>query len=151
MDDAIRSWLQREHGLLVGGPTAQRLKHELGSAWPGEAAGSAIVKGRCVERGVPRAVAVRADEVREALADPVRAIADGIRRVVESAPPELADDVVDNGAVLVGAGAHLRGIGAAIRSHTGLPVVVADRPAEAVVGGLGRILDDMGLQRAVAS
>lgn len=151
MDEAIRAWLQQHHGLLVGHPTAQRLKHELGSAWPGEVTGSAVVKGRCLERGVPRAVAVRAEEVREALAPRVLAIAEGIRRVVESAPPELADDIVDNGAVLVGDGANLKGIEFAIRHHTGLPVVIAERPAEAVVSGVGRLLEDVGLKRAVAS
>lgn len=152
MDEAIRVWLEREHGLLVGRPTAERLKRELGSAWPTDVEdASAIVKGRCVRRGVPRALEVRAAEVRGALADHVQAIVDAIRGIVEGAPPELASDIVDNGVVLVGGGSRLRGLELAIRQHTGLPVVQAERPEEAVVHGAGRVLEELELLRAVAS
>lgn len=150
LDEALRAWLQQEHGLLVGQPTAQRLKHEIGSAWPVEPDRSAVVKGRCLRRGTPRALEVDGTAVREVCAEHAIRIAEGICRVVENAPPELASDVVDNGVVLVGAGSHLRGVDIAIRQHTGLPVVQAEAPDAAVVTGAGRILEEMDLRKAVA-
>ena len=150
MDEAIIAWLREDRGLLVGRPSAERLKIELGAACDPDPRRSAVVKGRCLRRGVPRAESVTAVDVSRALASHVDAIAQAIRRAVEQAPPELASDIVDQGVVLTGGGARLANLDLALRDRTGLPVVCADRPERAVVAGVGRVLDEPALQAVVA-
>ncbi|MEQ1564015.1 MAG: rod shape-determining protein [Myxococcota bacterium] len=152
MDDAIIDWLQRERRLLVGRPTAERLKIELGTASLDHGTrANALVKGRCLRRGVPRAESVSAVDVYQALVPHVDAIAAAVRRAIEEAPPELGSDIVDHGVVLTGGGARLEGLDRALRDRTGLPVVCAENPERAVIAGVGRVLDEPGLQLAIAS
>lgn len=150
MDEAIIAWLRASRGLLVGRPSAERLKIELGTACDPDPRQRAVVKGRCLERGVPRAATVTAVDVHAALAPYVEALADAIRRAVEDAPPELASDIVDQGVVLTGGGALLANLDRALRERTGLAVVCAERPDHAVVAGVGRVLDEPALQAVVA-
>jgi rod shape-determining protein MreB len=107
------------------------------------------VKGRDVAAGVPRTVVVGADEIREALADPLSEIVKGVRTALERTPPELSADIVDKGVVLAGGGALLQGIEQLLREETGLPVLIADDPVSAVVKGAGMALDDDNLLRHV--
>jgi len=151
MDEAIIAWCKKEHALLLGRPSAERVKLALGSAHVPDPSLTAWVKGRCLRRGTPRAVQVSARGIYDALAASVDAISAGIRKVLHEAPPELASDVVDTGVVLVGGGAHLEGIDQALRVRTGLPIVVADRPTQAVVDGAGRVLEELDLREAMAS
>jgi rod shape-determining protein MreB len=161
MDDAIIDWLQRERRLLVGRPSAERLKIELGTASLDSSSAfglrnsdpraTATIKGRCLRRGVPRAEVVTAAQVYEALAPHVDAIADAVREAIEEAPPELGSDIVDHGVVLTGGGAWLDGLDRALRDRTGLPVVSAENPERAVIAGVGRVLDEPGLTLAIAS
>ncbi len=148
-DEAIVTWLRETHGLLVGQPTAEALKIELGAAHDPRAS-TAWVKGRCLRRGVPRAVQVDAVSVYEALKPQVSAIAGAIRTALEQAPPELASDVVDHGVVLCGGGSQLHGLDRALRTQTGLAVVHAEDPTRSVVSGAGRILEELDLLEAMA-
>jgi rod shape-determining protein MreB len=144
MDEALVHWLGRDKALLVGRPSAERLKLEIGTAAEAVRATRWTVAGRCLRRGVPRAETVDQVEVMEALAPCVDAIARAIRQAIERAPPEIGADIVDQGAILVGGGARLRGLDRALRDRTGLPVVLADAPEQAVLRGVGRVLDGDG-------
>jgi rod shape-determining protein MreB and related proteins len=149
MDEAIIAYLKRHHGLLVGFPSAERLKVEFGSAWPDGTESWATVKGRCLHGGTPRAVRVTNTEIRTALTEPIAAIAKAIVHVLDIAPPELASDVLENGVVLTGGGALLKGVDTALRHMTGLPVVVADDPMFSTIRGAGRVLEETDLRRSV--
>jgi len=100
--------------------------------------------------GVPKALTLHSDEVREALSEPVRIIVDAVKSVFEETPPELAGDIYDRGIVLAGGGALLRNLDALLREETGLPVVVAEDPLSCVVLGSGKALDELDLLRQVA-
>ncbi|MCB9678857.1 MAG: rod shape-determining protein [Alphaproteobacteria bacterium] len=150
-DRAIIDYVRRHHATEIGRPTAERLKLELGSARLGGTSGTRVAKGRCLRLGIPRAVTVDAHDVQTALAAPLGAIADAIRSAVEAVPPELASDIVENGVILVGGGARLEGIEAALRHLTGLPVMAADDPQQAVVRGAARVLGEIELLRTVAA
>jgi rod shape-determining protein MreB len=141
MDEAIVQWLRSDKALLVGRPSAERLKIELGAAADADRSRTAIVAGRCLRRGVPRAETVDQVEIATALAPCVDAIARAIRRAIEQAPPELGADIVDQGAVIVGGGALLRGLEQGLRDRTGLAIVGAEDPAHAVLRGVGHVLD----------
>jgi rod shape-determining protein MreB len=150
MDEAIIDWLRREKQLLVGRPSAERLKIELGAAAYPDPSVSAVVKGRCLRRGVPRAETVTAQDVFMALLSHVDAIGEAIGLAIEDAPPELGSDIVDQGVVLTGGGALLQGLDLALRDRTGLPVICAEEPESAVINGVGRVLDEPNLQLAMA-
>lgn len=150
LDEAIIAWLRKEKALLVGRPSAEALKIKLGSACDPDPRQQAVVKGRCLRRGVPRAETVSALDVHLALAPHVDQIARAIRKAIEDAPPELGSDIVDHGVLLTGGGARLRGLDLALRDRTGLPVLCAEDPEHAVISGVGRVLDESDLQHAVA-
>jgi rod shape-determining protein MreB and related proteins len=150
MDDAIISFLRRRHGLLVGERTAEEVKIRLGSACPGEPVRDMDVRGRCLREGRPRIVGVTEPEIREALADPLRAIVGAIRGALECVPPEIASDIYEQGIVLTGGGALLTRLDERIQLETGVSVRVAEDPLTSVVKGAGRMLDDTALLRRVA-
>lgn len=149
MDLAIVELLRRDHDLLVPLTTAERLKRELGAACEAEARVERIA-GRCLRRGIPRAVEVRADEVCRAIGSQVDAIGSGIRELLREAPDSLAADVARRGVVLTGGGAALRDLDRVLWRRTGLPVLVGRNPTHAVIRGAGRVLERTELQRAVA-
>jgi rod shape-determining protein MreB len=151
MDEAITLFMRRRHGLLIGERTAEQVKITLGSAWPLEEPTEMEVRGRCLREGRPRIVMVSDAEVREALADPLRTIVSAIRTALDCVPPEIAADISDRGLVVTGGGAMLRGLDERLRQETGVPVLVADEPLTSVVLGAGRMLDDLGLLRRVAT
>jgi rod shape-determining protein MreB len=150
MDDAIIAFMRRRYGLLVGERTAEQIKIRLGSACPGEPVRDMEVRGRCLREGRPRIVEVTEPEVREALAEPLKAIVGGVRNALECIPPEIAADVYDEGIVLTGGGALLTRLDERLRLETGVPVSVAADPLMSVVQGAGRMLDDTALLRRVA-
>jgi rod shape-determining protein MreB len=150
MDEAIIAWLKEHRRLLVGRPTAERLKIEFGTALGGTIDDRRQVAGRCLDRGTPRAVEVCAADITEALSGRIAEIGAAIRRVLEHTPPELASDIVDAGVVLTGGGAKLRRLDAALREYTGLAVVAAEAPSEAVIAGAGRALETLAVLEAVA-
>lgn len=150
MDDSIREHLKRKYNLLVGDRTAERVKIEIGNAYPLPEVLYLDVKGRDQVAGIPKQVTLNSDEIREALYEPVSAIANAVRQALEGTPPELSADIVDKGIMLAGGGALLKNIDVLIREETGLPVMIAEDPIASVVLGAGRILDDMDLLRRSA-
>ena len=137
MDDAIVSYIRRNHNLLIGETTAERIKKEAGVARrPTEGHGETVsIKGRDLVNGVPKEITINQIQIAEALSEPVGAIIEGIRIALENTAAELAADIVDNGIVLTGGGALLSGLDDAIREATGLPVMVADDPLTCVARG----------------
>jgi rod shape-determining protein MreB and related proteins len=144
MDDSLFSYMRRNHNLLIGETTAERIKKEIGTARPpiDDDEGLTIeVRGRDLMQGVPRQVRISERQAAEALADSVGQIVEAIKVALEATPPELASDIADKGIMLTGGGALLRGLDAEIRDHTGLPVTVADDPLSCVALGCGKVLE----------
>ena len=140
-DEAIVSYIKKKYNLLIGERTAENIKISIGSAFPGQEESSMEVKGRNLLDGLPKNITVSSEEIREALADPVGSIVDAIRSTLENTPPELSADIIDNGIMLTGGGALLRGLDVLINRETGMPVHVADDPLDCVVNGTGKCLD----------
>jgi rod shape-determining protein MreB len=149
MNEAIATYLKKQCNLLIGERTAEQIKLELGSAAPLDQALTMEVKGRHVSEGVPRTVTICDQQVREALADPLRQIVQAVRDALERVPPELCADIYDRGVVLTGGGAMLRNLDQRLAKETGLPVLVAEDPLTSVVVGAGMILSDMSLLKKV--
>ena len=150
MDEAIANYVKKEHNLLIGERTAERIKMELGSADPLDETKTMDVKGRHLREGRPATIVLNDAHVREALAEPIRAIIQAVRDGLERIPPELSADVFDRGIVLSGGGALLHKLDARLRRETGIPVQVAEDPLSAVVLGAGRMLSDFALLRKVS-
>ena len=144
MDEAIVNYVRRNHNLLIGEATAERIKQELGVARPpADGVGATIhIKGRDLVNGVPKEIQINQGQIAEALSEPVGTIVEGVRTALENTAPELAADIVDQGIVLTGGGALLDGIDEVLRDETGLPVTVAEDPLTCVALGTGRALED---------
>ena len=150
MDEAIANFVKREKDLLIGERTAEIVKMELGSASPLAMRREMEVKGRHVLEGKPVTVVLNDEEIREALADPVRQIVAAVRNALEQTPPELSADICDRGITLSGGGAFLRGMDERIHNETGVPVQVAEDPLSSVVLGAGKMLSDFNLLRKIS-
>ena len=150
MDEAIVQYVKRRYNLLLGEQTAEDVKMRIGSAYETESLEELEIKGRDVVGGVPKTVILDSDEVREALAETVSAVVETVRVSLERTPPELAADIVDRGIVLAGGGALLKNLDVLLRQETGLPVMIADDPMNAVVRGIGRTLDKLDLLKIIA-
>jgi rod shape-determining protein MreB and related proteins len=149
MDDAIVAYLKRKYNLLIGEQTAERVKCQIGNAYPGDEVETLEVKGRDLVAGVPKTVIVNSDEIRDALSEPINTIVEAVMAALEKTPPELSADIVDKGIVLTGGGAMLKNLDVLLREETGLPVMVCDDPVSAVVLGSGKTLDHIDLLREV--
>lgn len=141
MDDAIVNYVRRKHRLAIGERTAEDLKLDIGSAMPGETEKTVEIRGRNLEDNLPKTISITATEVREAIRPVLEKIVDAIRNTLEKTPPELAADIMDNGIILTGGAAALRGLAAYIQQETDLTVTVADNPADCVVLGTLQRLD----------
>ncbi len=142
-DEAIIRHIKNVYNLQVGEPTAEELKIRIGSAFPLETELRMTVRGRDMVAGLPKTVEVTSEEIREALSDPVRQIAEKLCSVLEDTPPELASDVIERGIVLTGGGAMLRGLDHLLEQITDIPVRVADNALDCVVIGTGRALEEI--------
>jgi len=144
MDEAIVSYVRRNHNLLIGEMTAERIKKSIGIARPPkDGVGLTMeIKGRDLMNGVPKEITINQAQIADALAEPVSAIVEGVRLALENTQPELAADIVDQGIVLTGGGALLNELADVLREATGLPVTVADDPLTCVALGTGRALED---------
>lgn len=149
MDEAIIEYLKKTYNLMIGERTAEEIKIRIGSAYPLEEEMTQEVKGRDLVVGLPKAVTITSEEVREALQEPLRAIIESTKISLERTPPELASDLIEHGIVLAGGGCLLRGIDKLISEETGLPVHIADDPLTAVVQGTGKVLDNARLLKDV--
>ena len=145
LDDAIVRHLDAKAHLLIGSETAETAKIACGAAWPLPETIETDVAGRDRITGLLRRATIDSSEVRTAIAQPLDTIVERVRRVLESTPPELASDVANNGIVLAGGGALLRGLDQLLTSETGLPVLVAESPLECVVLGAGSSLEESAL------
>ncbi len=144
MDEAIVSYVRRHHNLLIGEATAERIKKDYGCAMvPADGVGETIhIKGRDLVNGVPKEITITQANIAEALSEPIGAIIEGVRIALENTAPELAADIVDQGIVLTGGGALIKGLDEYLREETGLPVSVAEDPLSCVALGTGRAMED---------
>ena len=140
-DEAISSYVRRNYGILIGEATAERIKHEIGSAYPGKELKEIEVKGRNLAEGIPRAFTLNSNEILEALQEPLHGIVSAVRTALEQTPPELGSDVAERGIVLTGGGALLGDLDRLLMEETGIPVLVADDPLTCVVRGGGKMLE----------
>jgi rod shape-determining protein MreB len=140
-DDAIINYVRRNYGTLIGETTAENIKHEIGSAYPGKEVMEIEVKGRNLSQGIPRSFTLNSNEILEALQEPLAGIVGAVKAALEQTPPELGADVAERGIVLTGGGALLRDLDRLLMEETGLPVVVADDPLTCVARGGGRALE----------
>ena len=145
MDEAIIGHIRRNHNLLVGEGSAERIKKQIGLACPPEDGDGELIaiKGRDLMNGVPKELIISQRQIAESLAEPVGAIIQAVKVALEQTPPELAADIVDKGIVLTGGGALLGNLDVVLRNATGLPVSIADEPLSCVVLGTGRCLEEM--------
>ena len=145
MDEAIIAYIRRNHNLLVGEGSSERIKKEIGSACPPEDGEGRVleIKGRDLMNGVPKELVISERQIAESLAEPVGAIIEAVKVALEHTAPELAADIVDKGIVLTGGGALLSNLDFVLRHATGLPVSIADDPLSCVALGTGRCLEEM--------
>ena len=140
-DEAIINYVRRNYGTLIGEATAERIKHEIGSAYPGSEVKEIEVKGRNLAEGVPRSFSLNSNEILEAMQEPLSGIVGVVKAALEQTPPELGSDVATRGIYITGGGALLKDIDRLIAEETGLPVYIADDPLTCVARGGGMVLE----------
>ena len=143
MDQAVIEHLRKAYNLMIGERTGEEIKIRIGSAYPLDQELTMEVRGRDLATGLPKTVTITSEEIREALSEPVRSIAEAARMTLEKTPPELSADLIDRGIVLAGGGSLLRGIDRLLAEETGLPVHIAENPVNAVALGVGKGLDNI--------
>ena len=143
LDEAIISYIRKQHNLLIGERTAEEVKLTIGSAFEfdGDLNSTMEIKGRNLTDGLPKNISINAKEVREALSEPLSRIVDTIKQTLESTPPELAADIIDRGITLTGGGALLPGIDLLIARETAMPVNIANNPIDCVAKGISKRLE----------
>jgi rod shape-determining protein MreB len=148
MDETIASYIRRHHHLAIGEQTAEQIKLKLGSA---AGPNSAIdeVRGRDLLTGLPKSVALTGEEIRAALEEPLRAIVDAIKELLEETAPELASDIVDDGMLLTGGGCQLTGFAERLQEETGMSTHLAESPLTTVAEGAGRALEEVDVMTRV--
>ena len=142
-DESIIAYVRRNYGTLIGEATAERIKHEIGSAYPSAEVLEIEVRGRNLSEGIPRSFVLNSNEILEALQEPLAGIVAAVRTALEQTPPELGADIAERGMVLTGGGALLRDLDRLLMDETGLPVIVAEDPLTCVARGGGRALEMM--------
>ncbi len=142
-DEAIINYVRRNYGTLIGDSTAERIKHEIGTAFPGKEVREIEVKGRNLAEGVPRSFSLNSNEILEALQEPLAGIVGAVKTALEQTPPELGADVAERGIVLTGGGALLADLDRLLTEETGIPVIIAEDPLTCVARGGGRALELM--------
>ncbi|MER3474738.1 MAG: rod shape-determining protein [Armatimonadota bacterium] len=147
MDEVISRYIRAQYNLMIGERTAEEIKIKVGSAYPLEQELEMEVRGRDLIAGLPKTVTVTSEEIREALQEPINAIVERVRSVLEETPPELAADIIERGITLTGGGALLRGIDKLLESVTNIRVQVAEDPLSCVAIGTGRALEEFAAIR----
>lgn len=140
-DEAIVAYIKRTYNLAIGERTGEEIKITIGSAYPGAVTGDMDIKGRDLVTGLPKTIKISAEEILDALREPISQIIDGIKSTLEKTPPELAADIMDRGIMLSGGGAQLQGLDSLVKKETGMPVHVAESPLDCVVMGTGKALE----------
>ncbi len=147
MDEVIMRYIRSQYNLMIGDRSAEEIKIKVGSAYPLEKELEMEVRGRDLIAGLPKTIRVTSEEIRDALQEPVNAIVERVRSVLEETPPELAADIIERGITLTGGGALLRGIDKLLESMTDIQVQVADDPLSCVAIGTGRALEEFAAIR----
>jgi len=142
MNEAIMTYVRKKYNLVIGEPTAEEIKFQIGSAMPLEEELIMDVQGRDQVAGLPKTIQVNSGEVTEAIAEALAAIVGVVRAVLEKTPPELASDIIDRGMLLVGGGALLRNMDRLLTKETGVPCSVAEDAMACVAKGAGRALEN---------
>lgn len=143
-DSSIINYIKKKYNLLIGERTAENIKIAIGSAYPyADNEPSMDIKGRNLLNGLPENITVTSEEIREALSEPLSHVIEAIKVTLEKTPPELAADIIDQGIMLAGGGALLKGLDLLIHAETGMPVKVAERPLDCVADGTGKILENI--------
>jgi rod shape-determining protein MreB len=150
LDEAIIQHTRKVHNLLIGERTAEAIKMEIGSAYPLDQRLTMEVKGRHLGEGRPKTITMDDEEVRKALAEPIRAMIAAVHDALERIPPELSADILDRGVILTGGGSLLKNLDRRLREETGLPVQLAEDPLSSVVLGAGKMLSDFNLLRRIS-
>jgi rod shape-determining protein MreB len=141
MDEAITHYIRNAHHLAIGSRMAETIKIAIGSALPLQPEETFEVRGRHLLTGLPTAIQLHSEEVREAINPPLQEILRAIRDMLEETPPELASDIARDGILLAGGGTLIRGFSDLVAAETGMPVVSADSPLTCVAIGSGQALD----------
>ena len=151
MDDAIINYIRRNHSLLIGEATAERIKKQIGSAivTPESQSVTMLIKGRSLINGVPKEIEINQRQVAESLSEVVSAIIDGVKTALENTAPELSADIVDRGIVMTGGGSLLTNLDLVLAEATGVPVFIAENPLNCVVLGTGKTLEEMKILKNV--
>ena len=142
-DNAIIQYIKKKYNLLIGERTAENIKMNIGSAFPLETEETMEIKGRNLLNGLPENIEISSVEIREALGDALSSVIDAVKVTLEKTPPELAADIIDQGIMLTGGGALLRGLDRLISQETGMPVHIAESPLDCVAEGTGKVLENI--------
>ena len=148
-DAAIQNWVRREYTIAIGEQTAERIKIAIGSAFPLAQEEKAEIRGRDLATGLPKTILITSEELREAIAEPVRQIVAAVVECIGASPPDLVQDVLTHGITLTGGGGMLAGLDMLISQEAEVPVHVTEQPLEAVVLGAGRCLESFGNLKSV--
>jgi len=150
MDEAIISYIKRDYQLMIGERTSENLKVKIGSAFAlGDDELEAEIKGRDLASGLPKTVVVTAEEIRQSIEEPVSQVVQTVKDALDRTPPELSSDIMDEGIILAGGGALLRGLEERIRNETGMPVHTAKDPLLCVAMGSGKCLEEFDIMKKV--
>ena len=149
MDEAVLQYIKGTYNLLIGERSAEQIKTTIGNAYRTDNVEHMQIKGRDLANGIPKIIGIDSDEVRQAITEQVKTIVETVKSALEQTPPELAADIVDNGIVLTGGGALLKGLDKLLREETGLPITITEEPLTTVVLGSGKALDEIDTLREV--
>ncbi len=142
LDNSIINYVKKKYNMLIGERTAEDIKVQIGSAYPGDAVEKMEVKGRNLLNGLPENITVSSTEIRDALIDPISKIIEAVKVTLEKTPPELSADIIEQGITLCGGGALLKGLDTLINNETGMPVYIAEYPLDCVVEGTGKVIEN---------
>jgi len=142
-DEAIINYIRRNYGMLIGEQTAERIKKEIATAFPGSGVLELEITGRNLSQGIPQSFTISSNEVLEALTDALNSLVSTVKIALEKTPPELSSDIAERGIMLTGGGALLRDLDRLLSEETGLPVLIAEDPLTCVARGCGIALDQM--------
>jgi rod shape-determining protein MreB len=142
-DEAIINYIRRNFGMLIGEQTAERIKKEIATAFPGSGVLELEITGRNLSQGIPQSFTISSNEVLEALTDALNNLVSTVKIALEKTPPELSSDIAERGIMLTGGGALLRDLDRLLSEETGLPVLIAEEPLTCVARGCGIALDQM--------
>ena len=134
---------------MIGERTAEEVKIQIGSAFPVDDEINAEIRGRDLVTGLPKTIMVLAEEIREAIEDPVSSIVEAVKATLDKTPPELASDIMECGITLTGGGALLRGLDERLRHETAMPVFITDSPLSCVAIGSGKCLEEFEIMKKV--